>query len=223
VQTLSAFVEKNGLQGAIFYPGDGVAAPRDLLPALRSVAASAGVEFREHAEVPSIKCLPNQVEIGGESFSSVVVAAGAWSSALQLSGAPPLPEVRPVKGHLLAFELQLGACPTIIRHRHIYIFQRGNGTVIVGATVENAGFDHSIDPAKARELHLQATAILPVLEKLNPIDLWTGLRPKSEQLRLGWWQDTPVYMAYGHYRNGILLAPATAERAVRDYRTAGYI
>ena len=214
LEALSPHVNTKGLKGALFCPEDGVVAPRHLLTALRKACLARGVELREHSAVEVIEAANQHVEAGGERFSAAVIAAGAWSSAIQVKGVPTLPAAEPVKGHLLGFDLQLGACPTIVRHKDTYIFQRGSGLVVAGASIEHAGFDRAVDPQVSGRLFEQVQQIFPVVGKLNPVDVWTGLRPKTEVLCLGQWHASRVFLAYGHYRNGILLAPATADQVV---------
>jgi glycine oxidase len=112
-------------------------------------------------------------------------------------------------------ELPLGACPTIVRHKEIYLFQRGNGILVAGASVEHVGFHRAIDESISERLLEHGRRVLPVLEKVRPVDIWTGFRPKSDALHVERWHDTPLFLAYGHYRNGILLAPTTARRIVQ--------
>ena len=83
--------------------------------------------------------------------------------------------------------------------------------VVAGASVEHAGYDRNVDEKISDALLSQARRVLPVLEKVRPVDVWTGLRPKSDALHVEHWRDTALFLAYGHYRNGILLAPTTAE------------
>jgi glycine oxidase len=152
------------------------------------------------------------VQIHGQQFAAAVISAGAWSGHIRVNGRCELPAAEPVKGHLLGFELPLGACPTIVRHKDIYLFQRGTGAVVAGASVEHVGYEREVDEAVWRPLLTRIRRVLPVLEKVRPVEVWTGLRPKSDAMHIGAWKDMPLFLAYGHYRNGILLAPVTAER-----------
>jgi glycine oxidase len=211
VHAFSPHIEAENLVGALFYPDDGIVAPRELMSALGVACRKHGVAIREGTAVEQVETRDTEVVINGEPFSRAVVAAGAWSSSIKVNGSCPLPSSAPVKGHLLSFELPIGACPTIVRHGHIYVFQRGSGQVIAGASVEHVGFDRGVDEAVSQALLDRVRRILPVLEKLSPTDIWTGFRPQSTALQLGRWESSPLFLAYGHFRNGILLAPATAE------------
>jgi glycine oxidase len=214
VRVFSPHVQIENLMGAVFYPEDGVVAPREVMNALKAVCRDRDVELRERSLVEEIEVTAKYVAINGQRFESAVVAAGAWSGSLRVKGVPPLPGSEPVKGHLLGFDLQIGACPAIVRHKNIYVFQRGSGFVVAGASTERVGFERAIDAAVSEQLFRDVTRILPVLEKVQAVDVWTGFRPKSEKLFLGRWHDSRLYLAYGHYRNGILLAPVSADEIV---------
>jgi len=216
IGVFSPHVESGRVVGALFYPEDGVVAPRDLMKALRKACGKERVEIRENTPVDRIGVEIDGVSIGSERYSSAVLAAGAWSGNIQIDGAPPVPYCEPVRGHLLAYDLQLGACPTILRHSHIYVFQRGSGIVVAGASMEHAGFNRQIDESIVRDLIRKVADTMPLLARMEPVDIWTGLRPASERLQLGRWQNTPLFLAYGHYRNGILLAPVTARRVAEQ-------
>jgi len=215
VRTFSPHVETEKLAGALFYPGDAVVAPREVMAALAAACRKHGVEIREKAGVASVETRNGAVGIQGERFTAAVIAAGAWSGGITVNGNSELPASEPVKGHLLGFELPLGACPTIVRHKDIYLFQRGNGMLVIGASVEHVGYRREVDETVSEGLLSRARRILPVLEKLRPVDIWTGFRPKSDALHVQRYNDTGLFLAYGHYRNGILLAPTTADQ-IRD-------
>lgn len=143
-------------------------------------------------------------ELEGEQ---IVVTAGAWAS--QLDG---VPEVGPVKGYLIAWDgFAAGTLRSIVRDGHVYILQRPGGRIVAGSTEQRIGFDGEMDERVISELLGEARRVLPVLETRAPSEVWFGFRPAAEG-------DVPVVRrlservvaAYGHYRNGILLAPWTA-------------
>jgi glycine oxidase len=220
VCTFSPHIETQNLAGALFYPNDAVVAPREVMAALEAVCRKRGVAVREGAAVEDMEARGAGVEINGEWFTVAVIAAGAWSSSIRVNGICELPASEPVKGHLLGFELPLGACPTIVRHGHIYLFQRGSGMVVAGASVEHVGYQRGIDETVSEALLGRARRMLPVLEKLRPVDVWTGFRPQSDALHIERWKDTALFLAYGHFRNGILLAPVTADSIVKAMKSA---
>jgi glycine oxidase len=189
-------VSMDGLVGARYYPEDSIVDPREIVGALRTVLERRGVEIREGQAVEQ---LPSGV---------TVLAAGAWSSAI----VPTVRRAFPVKGHLVGYDLGPGTVPTILRHAHTYILQRSNGFTIAGSTTEDAGFDHSVDPRIVARLHDRARRYLPRLLRASPDASWSGLRPAvdGDEPQVGRMPGSDLWLAYGHYRNGILLAPLTA-------------
>jgi len=142
---------------------------------------------------------------------AALIAAGAWSGAIAVKPVP-IPAASPVKGHLIGYQQPAQTCRTIIRHGHSYLLQRASGLLIAGASVEHVGFDRRIDERIVSQLTADAGFVLPHLRDTPPTEAWVGFRPASDQLRVGRWQESNVYLAYGHYRNGILLAPLSADR-----------
>ncbi len=213
-------VRVEGLQGALFYPGDAIVNPRELLIALVAACRRLGVELLEMSPVEAAEILPNSASVRttGEAarFEAVVIAAGAWSSSIEVQGVPKLPGSVPVKGHLIGFRQPDQTCNTILRHGHDYLFQRANGLLVCGASVERIGWDRSVDPAIAAALARAAGFVLPHLSETSPSEAWIGFRPESDALHLGRWHSQRLYLAYGHYRNGILLAPVTARNMSRE-------
>jgi len=124
-----------------------------------------------------------------------VIAKGAWSE----------PWSFPVRGQLIA--LQSSAVETTIYAPNVYLIPR-NGRVIVGSTEEHAGFEMST--GAAAELHAKAAAVVPALRDAELVDAWCGFRPGSRDgLPFIGRLDARTYVATGHFRNGILLAPIT--------------
>lgn len=193
------------------YPGDGFVNPRDVMRALRSVCAAHSVAIRERTPV-------THLDTDGES--AVVVAAGAWSSAISLryrGQALTLPESFPVKGHLIAYQRKPGLLGPIRRSGHTYVLQRSNGWVVAGSTEQHVGFDRKVDARFCERLHNRAVRLWPDLRGTLYDQAWIGFRPGTPDglPALGRFASTNVWLAYGHYRNGILLAPVTAEKIAR--------
>ncbi|MEP7363490.1 MAG: glycine oxidase ThiO [Acidobacteriota bacterium] len=203
--------------GAAWYADDAVVNPRELMQALRVACESRGVRVREGTAVSELTCNGSRVEartMAGDTYTaeSAVLAAGAWSSHIKLTGAPSLVKSLPVRGHLLQFAMPRGWLRPIVRHGHTYLFQRTNGSLIAGATTERVDFRREIDNACVREIHERAAQLLPDLAAIEPVEAWNGIRPASAQTdpvvgRVG---RSRLWTAYGHYRNGILMAPSTA-------------
>jgi glycine oxidase len=207
-------VRIDSLAGARFYPGDALVNPRDVIIALSAVCKRIGVQIHQNCAVERAS-LNDSVRLntanGIERHDVLVIAAGAWSGTISIDSIA-LPQSEPVKGHLVGYQQPEHTCPTIIRHGHLYLLQRSSGLLIVGASVEHAGFDRSIEPLIAAQLSAQGGFVMPHLLETMPTEIWAGFRPASDALHIGQWHSERLYLAYGHYRNGILLAPVTAER-----------
>jgi glycine oxidase len=194
----------------IYYPGDGYVDPVDVIAALRVALQRTSVTVREHTRVARIRTHASGVEVDGIPGGAAVIAAGAWSNSIAVEGAV-LPRAYPVKGHLLGYELAPGSIPAIRRGGHAYIVQRASGFTVVGASQEDAGFDKSIDADVAATVRRGGEAVLPALRGIEPSRVWTGLRPAAKFPLYSRLSDSNVWLAYGHFRNGILSAPATAD------------
>ncbi|HSY15414.1 MAG TPA: glycine oxidase ThiO [Jatrophihabitantaceae bacterium] len=143
---------------------------------------------------------------------SVVLAAGAWSS--RLDGAPP--GVRPVKGQTLRLRTSEPLLRRVVRGSvkgsAVYLVPRADGTVVVGASSEEAGFDIRPRAGAVYELLRDAQSLVPATSEAELLEVSTGLRPGSPDNAplIGVTPEGLIY-ACGHYRNGILLAPVTAD------------
>jgi glycine oxidase len=190
----------------LYYPEDGFVDPTHLLRALRAVCIARGVEIVENHSLSMVN---------SQDFAGFVIAAGAWSNRLQVTHGDArvdLPQVKPIKGHLIGFDLEPGALGPMLRREHSYVLQRSNGFLVAGSTEEDVGFDRSLDSAICEQIHRQAAELWPALESAQPSKRWIGFRPYAEVPRIGRIGNTNVWAAYGHFRNGILLAPLTAQR-----------
>ena len=194
--------------------------PRDLCAALPRAAVAAGVALREHAAVDSVMRRDGHLTVrlaDGDVLAAdhFVLAAGAWSGSIPLPDEPTLP-VAPRKGQMIELTLDSPTLPVVIRTPELYLVPRGNGRIVIGATVEDAGFDRAIDEAAGERLWAQAAALWPPVLRGRITARWTGLRPGLHQslhdalpaigpLGKGMWAAT------AHFRNGILLAPGTGQ------------
>ena len=197
---------------AAFYPDDAFVNPVDVLRALRRVIETRRVELQENQGVE---------EIESSETGAVVIAAGAWSGRIRVrhrGRAVQLQESVPIKGHLIGYRLEPGSLGPVRWHDHTYVLQRSNGFTIAGSTEERVGFDRTVDESICRELHERATQLWPRLREETPVQRWIGFRPatKSMQIQIGRLGETNVWLAYGHYRNGILLAPITARQIAAE-------
>lgn len=137
-----------------------------------------------------------------------VNCAGAWANQISGAAAP----TRPRKGQMLSVVPTDCKLRHVVRSREVYLVPRRDGRVIIGATVEDCGFDKTVDAVKIQDLHQKAANLVFSIGEAKILDAWAGLRPGSPD-------DLPImgagrlpgtYLATGHFRNGILLAPITA-------------
>lgn len=200
--------------GGTLLADDASVDPRRVAGAL---CARLGDAVRGGMEV--VDLTPQEVELADGSrvgAERVVLAAGAWA-ARRLARRLP---VRPVKGQTVRLRGPLPAT-RIIRSEHIYVVPRANGETVVGATVEDAGFDESVSDAATQELLAGARRALPAIAELGLAEASVGLRPGTPDggPLIGEWEG--IVVAGGHYRNGILLAPVTAEAVAALLTGAG--
>jgi glycine oxidase len=207
---------RHDARGAIYFPDDAIVDPAALMKALRAACLARGVSVREESPVAEIHADSQSAAISGARARCAVLAAGAWSGGIHVlvDQTYSLPRSFPVKGHLLGYRLPPGSLPVTVRNGHTYVLQRADGFTIAGSSAENAGFDRSIDPKIVSDLAARAAALIPALASLEPECVWTGLRPAVDAPtpHIGRVGTSRLWLAYGHYRNGILLAPATCDR-----------
>jgi glycine oxidase len=213
------------IAGALFSPEDHQVDNRKLAQALHVAAERSGVEIREHQPVKELLVQGGQARgvmlDDGTSVPAdiVVLAAGAWSRGI--GGLPPdrRPPVRPIKGQMLS--LRMDPAAPLLSHvlwaPGVYLVPRRDGRLIVGATVEEKGFDDTITAGGLLTLLEAAWRAIPAVEELPVDEIWVGHRPGSRD-------DAPIlgpgpldglFYATGHHRNGILLAPVTADAMAR--------
>jgi len=153
----------------------------------------------------------------GETLAAgvVVLAAGCWSGGLRGLAAEALPPVRPVKGQLLYLRgpADQPLCSRNVRGLEVYVVPRTDGRVVVGATIEEQGFDTMVTAGAVADLLRAALELLPDVAELELAETVVGLRPGSPDNApmLGLAGPDGLVVATGHYRNGILLTPVTAD------------
>jgi glycine oxidase len=174
--------------------------------AIRSAELS-GVHIRSGAEVEQLRSSGSQAEVLGKDFRlvarTVVDCRGAWS------GAPVIPR----KGQMLYLRPPgSGLLQHVVRAPGAYIVPRSSGRILVGTTLEDVGFDKSVQIETIHQLHNAAAQFVPELAAASVSEYWAGLRPGTpDDLPMMGQTDTPgLFIATGHFRNGILLAPLTA-------------
>ena len=214
------------VRGGMEVPGDHQVDNRALLGALVEACARSGVAF-ERVAVAALGEGPELVLADGRRLGAdhVVLAAGTGLHGIAGLESAGVPEVRPVKGHILrlgapapdAAPLLARTVRGLVRGHSIYLVPRRDGSVVVGATVEERGDDTAVQAGAVHELLCDARSIVPAVDELELLEAAAGLRPATvdNTPRIGWTKADGVVVATGHYRSGILLAPLTAS-AVSD-------
>ena len=213
------------LAGAVFSPEDTQVDNRRLAAALRIAAEAAGAIINEHRPVDAISSRAGRVDgivlADGSKVAAdvVVLAAGPWSRSI--AGVPPelRPPVRPIKGQMLSLRMDRAAplLSHVVWAPGAYLVPRRDGRLLVGATVEEKGYDTSLTAGGMLTLLEAAWRAVPAVEELPIDEMWVGHRPGSRD-------DAPILgpgpidgliYATGHHRNGILLTPITADAIAR--------
>jgi len=186
--------------------------PRALVAAALKAAKHRGIDISSGAAVTAVLLSDGRVsgvstEKSHYSAPIVVNCAGAWAGQF---GPHPFP-TRPAKGQMLAVVGQ-PVLRHVIRAPEVYLVPRSDGRIVIGATVEDAGYDKRTLPETIHRLHQAAVALIPELAKARIHEAWAGLRPVTpDNLPILGETSTPGYfVATGHFRDGILLAPVTA-------------
>jgi glycine oxidase len=187
--------------------------PRLLTQAALATAKKLGVTVHHEARVNAVALAPDKhlevATLRGSYHASIFVnCCGAWSGEVEGAQVP----TRPVKGQMLAVIPSGKQLRHTIRSADVYLVPRSDGRVLIGATVEEAGFDKTIDPATIQRLHQAAANLVPEIGEAKIIEAWAGLRPGTPDSLpiLGPGAVPGTFVATGHFRNGILLAPVTA-------------
>ncbi len=211
-----------------FYLKERSVDPRALSAAAWKAARHRGVDFSSGDEVTAVSLVDGRA-VGVKTIKTtfhaakVVNCAGAWSGRI----APHSFPTRPIKGQMLCLLMPSRTLlKHVVRSPEAYLIPRSDGRLLVGATVEEAGFDKRTDLATIQRLHRAALDLVPELRNGKILEDWAGLRPGTPDALpiLGATATAGYYVATGHFRDGILLAPITAEvmAAVIEGRTPEY-
>jgi glycine oxidase len=208
------------IRGGVLAAGDHQVDNRALVEGLLAAGQRAGVRLVEGRAVELATDgdrVTGVVLAGGRRLAAgtVVLAAGCWSGGLGGLAAEALPPVRPVKGQLLHLRgpADQPLCSRNVRGLEAYVVPRSDGRVVVGATMEEQGFDTRVTAGAVHDLLRAALELLPDVAELELVETVAGLRPGSPDNApmLGPAAAEGLVVATGHYRNGILLTPVTAD------------
>ena len=215
------------VRAALAFTDDAQVVARELARAFSQAAAGAGARFLTGRYVRRVlidKDAVTGVELDGDVLPAgvVVVAAGSWSGLVEGSGVPPT-VVRPARGQLVSIETR----PPLFRHVVSapggYLVPRRDGTVLAGSTVEMAGFRKEVTVGGLAGILTMARTVIPALADAPVTGSWSNFRPFTEDHLpvLGATRVRGLVLATGHFRNGILLAPITAQ-AIAELVATGH-
>ena len=222
--------------GAVAWlPEEATVDPRLLVEAVLAAAKLSGAEIRANCAVDALlyegKACTGVVAAGQKiSAKQIVIAAGSFCGTIsdpareahqqpQLQHYAP---VHPVRGQMLALRSETVRLKKVLRSQHGYLVPRRDGRIIAGSTLENSDFVKQVTPQGVRQILDAALELAPALADAKIVEEWSGLRPGTPDLLpiIGPTDITGLWLATGHYRNGILLAPATA-KIMRDWIVTG--
>jgi glycine oxidase len=202
-------------RAGLIIPEHGYVGVSSLMTALVAAAAKHGVTPLA-TKVLTVATDGRQVDLattdGNVTCDAAIIAAGSWSGGIATPPGPPAP-VRPVRGQIVQLQASPGALKHIVWGSGCYLVPWKDGTVLVGATVEDVGFDERVTDAGIQQLRGSGERIAPALQSAAFVEARAGLRPATgdELPIVGPSSTMPgVFYATGHYRNGVLLAPWTA-------------
>jgi glycine oxidase len=216
------------VRGGLLVEADHQVDNRRLVDALLEACVRAGVEIRTKAASDIAVEGDRVVGVDGIAAGTTVLAAGCWSATLQGLPLHAVPPVRPVKGQIVRLRddeshpMLRRTVRAFVRGRPIYFVPRADGEVVLGATSEERGFDTRLTVEGSGDLLADGRELLPRAAELELVEITVGLRPGSPDNApmIGAGALPGLVVATGHYRNGILLAPVTAD-AIADLLTSG--
>ncbi len=199
------------VNGAAFFADEACLEPRKLFEMWRARAHNLGCEFRAGRNVVSVA--DDRVVFDDDVIEAddVVVAAGAWTPQVAGCGVD-VGAVFPVRGQMVELMTDIKDACVVYGHGG-YVVPRGDGRVVVGSTMEHAGFEKQLTAGGLQKVLKTATSLLPTTNSAPVTSTWAGLRPATRDgLPLLGRSTTGVWIASGHFRNGVLLAAISAEK-----------
>jgi len=213
------------VSAAMWIAYDGQVNPRALLPALVRACVRRGVELHENARVTRIVIEGD--EVNGERVEAgvIVLCAGAWSGTIGGMPEDVIPQVRPIRGQILRLTRTADfAMKHVVRGPRAYLLPKDDGTVVVGATQEEAGFDATPTAGGVKSILENAWEMVPSIYDLPIERIEVGLRPgtRDHLPLIGPTRIRGLIMATGHFRHGILFAPTTADAVCHGILTGTF-
>jgi glycine oxidase len=208
------------VRGGAHVPGEASVDPRRVVAALLTALERGGVGVHTGIEVTSAERRDGSWRVqsaDGQSLcaAALVLSAGCWSGRLDWLPQEARPPVRPVKGEILTLRGPAAepVCERIVAGERVYLVPRSDGRLIVGATVEEKGFDATVTAGGVHELLREAYRLIPEIAELELVETSAGLRPGTPDNAplIGTSATEGLLIATGHFRNGVLQAPITAE------------
>ena len=205
-------------RGGLLIPTHGFVGVTSMTLAAAAAAEKSGAQFTVATGAIRIYARPGnragvQTSTNMLEADCVVLAAGSWSSAITVDGADPVP-VKPIRGQLIQLQAEPGAIRRVMWGPDGYLVPWPDGSVLVGSTVEDVGFDETHTPEAVEKLRAAAVSLVPGLAAAEMTGVRTGLRPKGPD-------DVPILgrstavpgliYATAHYRNGVLFTPLTVQ------------
>jgi len=207
----------NRIEQSLWFPEIGQVRNPCLLKSLNADLIQRGVEIREQTQVESLHIYRGQIKgvhtsTGGIDTNKVIACSGAWTHDL-LQASDSNVNVQPVKGQMLMYKADPNLLSQIILNQDRYVIPRRDGRILVGSTLEYSGFDKSISQQANEDIQKAATSIIPALADYPIERQWAGLRPGTAEGVPYIYADEKIeglYVNCGHFRNGVVLGPASA-------------
>ncbi len=199
---------------AAYWTPEGSVDPRALIAASVKAAKHRGVDIASgsaviEVEIEGGRAAAVKTAKARYAASAVVNCCGAWAGQVEPRRFP----TRPIKGQMLCVVARHGLLNHVVRAPEVYAVPRSDGRILIGSTLEDVGYDKRVDRETIQRLHQAASDLIPELDEAKMLETWAGLRPGTPDALplLGATEIDNYFVAAGHYRDGILLAPVTAQ------------
>jgi len=215
----------DAVQMALSLPGDHQVDNQKLMPALILAAQRRGVEILTGRPVLGLvreggRVIGVRTSHDVHTAACVINCAGAWAAMVDPHRHPPLP-VKPIRGQIVVLQARAPLLEHVVHSAHCYIVPRRDGRLLIGSTLEDVGYERRVTANALLRLLAAARQVLPAIERCAFVAAWAGFRPDTpDHLPILGEAEPGLFIATGHFRNGILLAPITA-RLIAELITSG--